>query len=199
MKIYQIFEDIQPIKNPIVVDVFHGSGIKFTQFDQKLARLKNDFFGGGVGYFTDNKDIAKSYARAMSKVTKTPYLYYVTLKMNNVFDVNHEFTGPLLIKLISKDIESFSRGAGLLTPNVDKYTLAAKLQSGNISLTGDQVFKGLSKGMIDTASARSILIKNGFDGLRYNGGMNMQQATQHNVYIPYNNKSIKINKIEQLF
>lgn len=199
MRIDQLLEEIQKPKNPVHVNVFHGSGRKFDHFDQRLARLKNDFFGGGVGYFTDNKDIAKSYARAMSKETRTPYLYYITLTMKNVFDVDHEFTGPLLTKLVSDNFEGFARGSGLLTVNVDKYTLLAKLQSGSIALKGDKVFKGLSKGMVDTALARDILIKNGYDGLRYNGGMNMQQATQHNVYIPYNATSIKIDKIEPLF
>jgi hypothetical protein len=30
--------------------VYHGSGAKFDQFDQKKSRIPNDFYGGGVAY-----------------------------------------------------------------------------------------------------------------------------------------------------
>jgi hypothetical protein len=62
-------------------------------------------------------------------------------------------------------------------------------------LTGDQVFKGLSKGMNRTADARDYLMSKGYDGLRYNGGVNMDMATKHNVYLIYNVKNVKmVNK-----
>lgn len=186
---------------PVTVDVYHGSGKKFDQFEPKLAKLKNDFYGGGIGYFTDNKNIAKSYARSSSRDTKTPHLYHTTLTLHKPFDVDEVFSGDKLTKILPKkydDLDQFARSAGLIKPGVDSYTAIANLQSGETQLSGSQVFKGLSKGMTDTAKARDHLIKNGYDGLRYNGGMNMQQATQHNVYIPYSMQSIKINKREQL-
>jgi hypothetical protein len=69
------------------------------------------------------------------------------------------------------------------------------LKSGDLSLTGDEVFKGLSRGMVNTAKARQKLIDLGYDGLRYNGGKNMQMATEHDVYLAYDAGDIQIKKI----
>lgn len=182
------------------IDTYHGSGKFFHQFDQKHARLANDFYGGGVGYFTDNKDIAHSYARGMSKETKTPHVYHTSLHLSNVFDVDHEFHGEKLKKILPKDTEKFANAAGLigLHNHEQKYSILSKLENGEIKMKGHEVFRGLSHGMTNTAKARDHLIKHGYDGLRYNGGMNMQQATQHNVYIPYKADSIKIKKVEKI-
>ena len=187
--------------NPVSVDVYHGSGKLFRKFDQQNARIPNDFYGGGQGYFTDHKGVGTQYAKAMSKYhkTNTPYLYHTTLKMNNVFDVDHHFTGDKLKHVLPDDPkhhEDFARGAGLLHVGADKYDVLAKLKSGSLKLTGKQVFNGLSGG-VNTAKAREHLIKKGYDGLRYNGGENME-AVKHNVYIPYNASSIKINKISKI-
>lgn len=184
--------------NSIEVKAYHGSGKLFNKFDQKRARIKNDFYGGGVGYFTNNHDVAKTYAKSMSKETKTPHVYYVKLKMKNVFDVDHKFSGDKLKHVLPDDHEAFARGAGLMKLGTDKYKALHDLKSGKTELTGHQVFKGLSKGMNDTAKARDHLIKKGYDGIRYNGGENMNMATKHDVYMPYNVKSIKIHKVEKI-
>lgn len=190
-------------KNPVVVDAFHGSGKRFNQFEQRHARIPNDYMGGGVGYFTDNKDVAKTYAKSMSKYHKTgtPYIYHTSLKMDNVFDVDHEFSGEKLKHVLPndpRDHENFARGAGLLPYGSDRMSVLGKLRSGDISLSGQQVFKGLSRGGVDTAKARDHLIQKGYDGIRYNGGENMDMDTRHNVYMPYNADSISINKVTKL-
>ena len=97
-----------------------------------------------------------------------------------------------------KEHETFARGAGLLRLGVDRYKVLADLKSGSVKLTGKEVFFGLSNGGINTAKAREHLIRKGFDGIRYNGGENMNMVTRHNVYIPYNADSIKITKIMTL-
>lgn len=201
----KIVEEI--ITNPVNVDVYHGSGSHFSKFDQKNARIPNDFMGGGIAYFTDHKDVAKTYASSMAKrATKNkesdahPRLYHTTLKMNNVFDVDHKFSGDKLKNVLpdEKDHESFARGAGLMKLGVDRHKVLANLKDGNVELTGHQVFKGLSRGGIDTAKARDHLISKGYDGLRYNGGVNMDMTTKHNVYIPYHADSITINRRTKL-
>jgi hypothetical protein len=190
--------------NPVNVDVYHGSGKKFDKFDQRQARIPNDHMGGGIAYFTDNKDVAGTYAKSMAKTqkTKTPHVYHSTLSMNNVFDVDHEFSGDKLKHVLPDDErehENFARGAGLLKlGGPDKYSVLSKLRSGQTKLTGAQVFKGLSRGNVDTAKARDHLISKGYDGIRYNGGENMDMATRHNVYMPYNADSIKINKVSAI-
>lgn len=69
-----------------------------------------------------------------------------------------------------------------------------ELESGKMKLTGDQIFRGLSKGMNQTAKVRDMLIKKGYDALRYNGGVNMDQAIKHDVYIAYKSSSMKVEK-----
>jgi hypothetical protein len=178
--------------------VYHGSGSKFPEFDQRKARIVNDFYGGGVAYFTDNLKIAIQYAKSMSKKTKTPYVYTVKLNLKNVFDVDEIFTGKKLKDILPDDIENFARGAGLLSLKSDKYAIMEQLSSGAAKLTGDQVFKGLSKGMNQTALTREYLIEKGYDGLRYNGGLNMGGAIKHDVYLVYFAKDIEILKTQKV-
>lgn len=189
--------------NAVDVDVYHGSGHKFDQFDQNKARIRNDHMGGGVGYFTSHPEVAKTYAKSMARTAKTgtPYVYKTNLKMNNVFDVDHDFSGDKLKHVLpdkKEHHEQFARSAGLLPYGADKHKVLNDLRSGSTKLKGHQVFKGLSKGGVDTAHARQHLINKGYDGLRYNGGENMNMATKHDVYMPYNTKSIKIHSSEQV-
>lgn len=188
--------------NPVSIDAYHGSGSLFRKFDQKKARIPNDHMGGGVGYFTDNHDVAKTYARSMarSQRTDTPHIYHTTLSMNNVFDVDHEFTGDKLKHVLphESEHEDFARGAGLMKYGSDRHQVLSDLRSGKTKLSGAQVFKGLSRGNVNTAKAREHLISKGYDGIRYNGGENMDMATRHNVYMPYNADSISINKITKI-
>jgi hypothetical protein len=189
--------------NPVKVNAYHGSNKRFSKFDQKLATIPNDYYGGGVAYTTDSPKVGISYAKTMTRARKTgsPHVYHVGLDMKNVFDVDHEFTGDKLKHVLpdnEKEHENFARGAGLLRlGGEDKYKVLSKLRSGEMKLTGAQVFKGLSGGMINTARARDHLIRKGYDGLRYNGGENMD-TERHNVYIPYNADSITINKVSKV-
>lgn len=191
-----LYEDVA--HNPVEVDAYHGSGRRFDKFNQSFGRVKNDFMGGGIGYFTNSHHVAKSYAKNGARFAKTdtPLVYHTKLKMNNVFDVDHEFHGDKLKHVLPHESkhEEFARGAGLLPAGSDKYDVLSKLKHGHIKLTGHQVFQGLSKGGTQSDAARDHLIKKGYDGLRYNGGQNMDQAEKHDVYIPYKADSIDIHK-----
>lgn len=196
-----LFESSESTKNPVTVTAYHGSGHKFTEFSQIHAKIPNDFYGGGIGYFTDSRDVAGTYAHASSKVTRTPHVYHTELKMDNVFDVDHKFSGQKLKNLLPKDTREFAKAVGLLNAsNMDnENSILGSLERGDTELSGHDLFWGLSKGGTKTAQARDHLIKRGgYDGLRYNGGVNMNQATRHNVYIPYNAHSISIKQIERL-
>lgn len=196
-----LFESSKSAKNPVTVTAYHGSGHKFTEFSQIHAKIPNDFYGGGIGYFTDSHPIATTYAIASSKVTRTPHVYHTELKMNHVFDVDHKFSGKKLTNLLPKDTREFAKSVGLLNAsNMDnENSILGSLERGDTELTGHQLFWGLSKGGTKTSQARDRLIKHGgYDGLRYNGGVNMKQETRHNVYIPYNANSISIKKVERL-
>lgn len=177
--------------------LYHGSNAIFSKFDQGKARIVNDFYGGGVAYFTDNIEIAKTYAKAMNRVKGGDLIIYeVNLKFHKLFDVDHEFTGHELMKFYNKNtVEEFARGARLLPLGVDKYSVISRLLSGNMVLTGDQIFRGLSRGMVETAKAREHLIKLGYDALRHNGGVtSMNTAIRHNVYLAYKSDEIDIVK-----
>jgi hypothetical protein len=52
--------------------------------------------------------------------------------------------------------------------------------------------------MNQTAVARQHLISKGFDGLRYNGGLNMNMQDKHHVYLAYNPRDITILKLYRL-
>lgn len=189
------------MKNHVYLTAYHGSNSIFDKFDQSKARIANDFYGGGVAYFTDDHGVGKQYAKAMSKKGGVPTVYKVSLRFSNLFDVDHQFTGDDLTKLIGtahSDIDAFARGAGMLKPGVDQYAIKAELKNGTTSLSGDQVFRGLSRGMVNTAAARAKLINVGYDGLRYNGGLNMNAATKHNVYLAYFANDIRIISKESL-
>ena len=177
---------------------FHGTNQKFDQFDQRHARITQDFYGGGILYVTDNLGIAKNYAKqAVKRAGGLEIIYKVRLNLNKVFDVNKIYTGRNLIVLIGSNADQFARSANLMPIGVDKFKVLSDLRNGNLELTGEQVFRGMSRGMINTANARDMLIRNHYDGLRYNGGMNMRQAINHNVYIAYKQQSITIVGINQ--
>ena len=182
-----------------MIDVFHGTNQLFDKFDHRKARIVNDFYGGGVAYFTDNKEVAWTYAKSMQKKNGgEQYLYYCSIRLNKIFDVDKKFTGDDLIKMVKAhgNTEEFALGSKQLKFGMDKYIVINKLNEGRLILTGDIVFKGLSRGMVNTKKAREIITSLGYDGLRYNGGVNMGMATKHNVYLVYNASSISINLAE---
>lgn len=185
--------------NPVAVDAYHGSGRLFTNFSKAHARVNNDFYGGGAAYFTDDHNVSKTYARSMAKTQKTgtPHVYHTKLDMKNVFDVDHKFEGEKLKKILPDNHDAFARGAGLMKHDSDPSKVVSDLKAGKISMTGDQVFKGLSKGGVYSDAAREHLQKHGYDGLRYNGGDNMKSG-KHNVYLPYNSDAITIHKVTRL-
>lgn len=175
--------------------VYHGTNARFDKFDQKKSRIVNDNYGGGVAYFTDSVGLSITYAKSMAKkLGGDPIVYSVELKLKKMFDVDDVFTGADLVNILPKDINSFARSAGLLSLNSNEFKVLADLKNGNMKLTGEQVYKGLSKGNTQTAKARKHLIEKGYDGLRYN----IPTTPKQSVYLVYNAKDIKIisQKIE---
>lgn len=188
---------------PKISPVYHG-GNKFRKFDSSKARSPNDYYGGGVAYFTTSKEISIGYAKAAlarSKGDDGGYVYTVELSFKNVFDVDDKIPQDKIKKILAgvKDHEKFARDAGLMRGiNTDRHVVMARLKSGKIEMTGEQVFKGLSGGQIKTTNAREVLKKAGYDGLRYNGGLITQTSIKHDVYLAYFNNQIKITKTQRL-
>jgi hypothetical protein len=176
--------------------LYHGTNVNFDRFSQDKARIINDFFGGGVAYFTDDIDVALTYAKSMVRSKGGEKLVYeVRFRADNIFDVDHTFSGDEIKRLFKndKEVEEFARGAGMMKYGVDKYNIISNVALGHVQLRGEEVFKGLSLGMNKTAKAREKLIKLGYDSLRYNGGINMG-AKRHSVYIAYKASNISIMK-----
>lgn len=171
--------------------VYHGTNARFDKFDQRKSRIVNDNYGGGVAYFTDALPLAITYAKNMAKKQGgDPIVYSAELNLSKLFDVDYSFTGKELVDILPDDVKDFARGAGLLGLNADEYKVVSNLKAGNTKLTGEQVYRGLSKGNTQTAKAREHLINKGYDGLRYN----MPVTPKQSVYLAYDAKDIKIIK-----
>lgn len=176
------------------IKAYHGTNARFDHFDRTKARIRNDLYGGGIAYFTDSLEIAKSYARVMSKKEGIPIVYEVNLNFKKTFDVDQDFTGEELKKFVFvPNVEDFARGARLMSSG-NRIRTMSDLKNGSMHLNGDQVFRGMSKGMQQTAFARKNLEKMGYDSLRYNGGLMEMSAIKHNVYLAYDPRSITIRE-----
>jgi hypothetical protein len=175
---------------------YHGTNQRFDRFERNKARLVNDYFGGGAAYCTDSMQLAKSYARSMQlKYGGEKIVYKVSATIHKLFDVDHFYTGKeLLALLLGTNTEQFARYCGLLNLGSDKYKVLASLKDGSAELTGNQIFKGLSGGMIHTARARDKLEKNKYDSLRYNMaiGQTGTSGNSNHVYIIYSANNIRI-------
>lgn len=178
--------------------VYHGTNELIDRFDQSKSRVINDYYGGGVAYFTESLESAHTYANGAYKRKNKGerYVYVAQLSAKKIFDVDDTFTGKDLQKFFQKrtDVELLARGAGLLTPKEDKYVTIGKLEAGEMELTGDQIFKGLSKGMNFTSKVTEFLKTMNYDTLRYNAGG--YGIPKHSIYIAYDSSNIKI--VEQL-
>jgi len=175
-----------------IYNVYHGTNQEFSQFSQDKAKITNDYYGGGAAYFTPDLSVARIYAKtAVKKSGGKEIIYRAQLSLNKVFDVDQHYTGKELISILPTNLEQFARGAGLLNFGADRFEVLASLKDGTASLTGGQIFKGLSSGMINTAKARETLKKRKFDGLRYNPVLHANR-TPHEVYIAYEARNIRI-------
>lgn len=178
-------------------NVFHGSGNIFDEFMADKAKLVNDYYGGQL-YFTDNPRVAKNYAKAGSKKTGQAVVYKVELDINKLFDVDQEYSGKEVKKILgTTPLETFARRAGLLSLGSDRFQVLSDLKNGNLPLTGEQIFNGISNNQRKTAVARSLLKKQGYDGLKYYGGR-LFGSIPHVVYIPYEHSSIHITGNEKI-
>lgn len=189
-----------------MINLYHGTNLAFEKFDQRFARSPNDYYGGGIAYFTDSEKVARGYAEARYTQYKGVRLaYYCDLNFTKTFDVDDVFTGQKLLDLVKLDktqLETFARNAGLLNSwylkenSIDKYDVFSRLLDGSIKLTGDEVFLGLSKNKTAQDQARDYLITKGYDSLRYNGGEQVVSRNfgKHNVYIAYRANQITILK-----
>ena len=134
-----------------------------------------------------------------TKKSGKPYVYTVKFTPKKVFDVDETFTGDELVKLLpAADLAGFASGAGILKFGEDRALVQVRLKKGRYTLTGDEIFKGLSRGMVNTAKAREHLKKKGYTAIRYNGGVNMNMARKHDVYVAWDPKDIRIDKIQQV-
>ena len=63
-----------------MLNLYHGTNMAFDKFSKEMARLANDFYGGGVAYLSDSKPVAVTYAKSMVKTKKSgaPTILFVT-------------------------------------------------------------------------------------------------------------------------
>lgn len=184
--------------------LYHGTGNDFDQFLQRFARTVNDYYGGGLAYFTTSIEIAKGYARAgMKRITgqgDTPTIFKVKTNFKKIFDVDDRFAGAELQKFVPKDVDAFIRASGIvkLGSGISPELAKVRLRNGTLNLSGDQIFKALEKVLGGSSKVRDFLITLGYDALRYNGGTATKIGIEHDVYIAYDAKSLNIQSKEPL-
>lgn len=167
--------------------LYHGTNTKFKHFDLNRVKIKNDNYGGPV-YLADNFDVAKAYAKAAAKSGGDRIVMELGLRTAKLFDVDHVFTHKELTQFYKPaDVEDFARGAGLLNLGADKYSVIQSLEDGTAFISGEAVFKGLSRGNVNTLKARKTLQRLGYDALRYD-------FKGTSVFCPYRSENIVIAK-----
>jgi hypothetical protein len=177
---------------PFTGTLYHGSNAVFEKFDRIKSRLQNDFYGGGVAYLVDTREIASQYAKNMSKGGRgSPVLYTVNVRFRKLFDTSLFYEGRDVQQLLPHDVEGFARNTGLFTSGANRQTVLENLKAGNIGLMGIDIFRGLSRGMAYTETARDHLQRLGFDGLKYLGGT-VAGTIKHGVYLAYDPSSLTI-------
>lgn len=193
------FQQIKP--NPISAEMWQGTNARFDRFDQRMARVQNDLYGGGVGYFTDSLEVAKGYATSSLKrkgvpIDSTPYIYKVNLTLDNVFDVGKTYDGDFVSSFLKNTdygtAEQFLRNAGLAKMGSDLAGNIGNLRRGELQMSGDQIFNAIGEQSKNSSKARDILIKRGFDGLTHPGGLRGGTKGLHTVIIAYDSDKIQI-------
>lgn len=198
MQNFRDFFLVEERKSKFRGKLYHGTSARFDKFDQRFGRMENDFYGGGIAYFTTSIKIAKGYASASKKrIGGDMLLYTVDVNFKKVFDVDISYDGAEVLKILDgTDLEKIARGAGLMSyGNPNSQSNLSDLKRGRLSLTGDQLYKGFTTANRGKTSAfRDKLISLGYDALRYNGGLQIRGETQHDVYIAWDASTIKIDK-----
>ena len=163
--------------------LYHGTNAKFNHFDLNKVKIKNDNYGGPV-YLADDFNVAKNYAKAAAKSGGDRIVMELGLRTAKLFYTRHVFTHKELTQFYkASDVEDFARGSGLLSLGADKYAVIQSLEDGTAFISGDAVFKGLSRGNVNTLKARKKLQQLGYDALCYEFKGTM-------VFCPYRSENI---------
>lgn len=207
------FKKFNLIEKKIVSESFkgqmwHGTNAKFDKFEQRMARVQNDLYGGGVAYFTDNRKIAEGYAKSSLKrkgapKNPEPWLYKVDLDLKNIFDIERSYNYDFVKQFVKNDksstVEKFLRDAGVLNNSFmksigasDIFSVISKFNNGSLNLTGDQLFNAIGNNSANSSKARDIFYKMGYDGLTHQGGLRGGTGGKHKVIIVYDSSKIKI-------
>lgn len=192
-------------ESPVSGVFYHGSGNDFDKFEQSASRSKNDLFGGGVAYFTDNIDVARSYstnaARRRDSLDQTKILYTVRLNLKKAFDTTvKELDSKLVSQLIPdkpSEQDHFGRDLKVYKGDVNRHNFIFKIKSGEVKVSGEALWNAISSRGTNTVKGRNTLKSSGFDGLIYEGG-HITRQVKHKVVIPYNPSSIKIINKEEI-
>lgn len=191
-----------------LLTVYHGTAARFDEFGQENARVENDYFGGGLAYFTSSRRVAYGYARSAMLRTKSkiPYIIYVGVQFDKLFDARNtsKWSGERVLAFIqevglrSDQVEAFIRGAGLLDMSSlqgrSPHVVKSAFMSGKIELDGESIFMALSRVLGNMAQARKKLMSLGYDGLCHIGGeitKDKLNRGKHTVFISYDKKTIR--------
>lgn len=162
------------------VPVYHGSSNTFDKFEVARSEGVDNLVGGGV-YFTESKDIARSY---MNKgVGESPSLREVFLDIRKPLDFDAAPTKSFKAEFLERVDNEYGslprdeRARLIRTKHADMYDF---VRDANIGHTGEA--------MLDE-SFTMILDDMGYDGITHIGGRG--GGEQHRVWVALDESAIK--------
>lgn len=129
-------------------DWYHGSGTAGLSPDNLTTNSTNieGLFGHGV-YLTDNLDIAKGYASARSRRTKTPTVYQANVNVDNVLNLEKQMP--------NQAYDVFHNAAESIANRYDYPEILSDIEKAK-NENGESVYKALSSGISDLSQDLQI-------------------------------------------
>jgi len=129
-------------------DWYHGSGTADLSPDNLTTNSTNieGLFGHGV-YLTDNVDIAKGYASARSRRTKTPTVYRANVNVDNVLNLERQMP--------DQAYDVFHNAAESIANRYDYPEILSDIEKAK-NENGESVYTALSSGISDISQDLQI-------------------------------------------
>jgi hypothetical protein len=151
------------------LELFHGSTVEINSANQLDSRPIGSMDYGGVVYLTASFNLASRLARSKRATSGHVYVTSVNVPIERALDLDVQFPALELRKLIRDrhHAEEFARSARIVRYGNPEPDLIDKIADGEIEISGEQAFLGLSRAGSVTSSARTKLSRLGYDAVRY--------------------------------
>jgi hypothetical protein len=161
---------------------FHGSSEGFREFSMKKAD-PDALYGPGL-YFTENPEVASSYAKTKG-VGGAPNVHQSYLDITNPFVIDKLYQEADLEPLVQKLVQISKTSAD--KPVQNSALWAADMLANAGPLDGKMIYRTLNNAFYSKASVNRILQDIGYDGITHFGGANTGTPA-HRVWIAFDPK-----------